>query len=104
MDRPAFLTGSRVYSSPRLNSDVDVVIRVDAELLNVLQANSDPEYREGYSYGQAAAASLRFSNLNLICTTTDQKYDAWKRARDRCQGEAPCTRERAVVIHKEEGV
>jgi predicted nucleotidyltransferase len=95
--RLPFVTGSRVYGTPRPDSDVDLVVVADFDddfFVSVLWDFADD--RDGSDCG-----SLHFEKLNLISVEPDE-YDRWKRARDRCLAEKPVTRERAIEIHKEE--
>lgn len=79
----SFLTGSRVYGTPREDSDIDLVVLVrhsEIAILEKLSENttdkvvctSDKEH--GLSSG-----SFRFGQINLIAVTKPEHYDIWKR-------------------------
>ena len=62
----SFITGSRVYGTPRPDSDVDLVILTEEGTATALRTLSD---------GKGA---IRFGKLNLVvCTTTDE-YAVWR--------------------------
>lgn len=82
----AFLTGSRVYGSPRGNSDIDLVVFLTPRELEELRqvADSSDEDRidkkdsdGGPQFMNGPAASLRFGKLNLICVTDPLAYAVW---------------------------
>ena len=61
------LTGSRVYGSPRIDSDVDLVVLVDKETAKKLEDLSD-----GGTY------PVKFGTLNLILVTDERSFEVWK--------------------------
>ncbi len=68
----AFLTGSEVYGVPNSKSDVDLVVRVDAETAKKLRSLSDtPTERNGI-------VIVRFGKLNLILCETDDQLAVWR--------------------------
>ena len=89
MDRPSFLTGSRVYGTPSDQSDLDLVIRVSPEDMETLKKASDN-----------GRLPIRFGKLNLICCVDEAHYDAFAEARRECLMASPVTRDEAVEIHK----
>ena len=66
----AFLTGSRVYGTPREDSDLDLVVFVDEDTKKALRAMSDSNTK------------LMYGGLNLIAVTTKAEYDAWYKGTD----------------------
>lgn len=95
-----FFTGSRVYGSPTTRSDVDLVLLCSAAEFATLKQAKGSDLGSGYP-DSSRSKSLRFDKLNLIATPHQDVFDAWREARDRCMAEAPCSRDRAVEIHKE---
>lgn len=90
----AFLTGSYVYGSPTKHSDVDLVIRVDQETFDQLIDLSD-----------AGKLPVKFSDLNLILAETDDKYNAWLYAKEKCVERMAAlkrklTKDEAIEIHE----
>lgn len=71
----AFITGSRAYGDPRLDSDVDLVIRCSPDLeatLRYLSDFKDPTERSN------PTRPIRFGRLNLITCTTDEQFAVWR--------------------------
>lgn len=64
----AFLIGSRVYGTPREDSDIDLVVRMDPETAAALCIAS----------GVGVMAPLRFGPLNIIYAVTDEQYESWR--------------------------
>lgn len=82
----AFATGSRVFGEPRQDSDLDLVILVDAFTLNLLQGMAEvDENAEATGYAGAVSACLRFGKLNIIATTEVSLYLAWKEGTEECE-------------------
>lgn len=99
----AFLTGSHAYGLPRADSDVDIVVLVDAEGLDVLRRASgrDPD-KECESRGSAHNAvergdSLMFGKVNLICPPNRAQFDAWHTATVNLRVRRPVTRDEAIA-------
>lgn len=89
----AILTGSHAYGTTTPESDVDLVVLVDAETKDKLLA--------------IGGLPCRFGDLNLIPVTTQNELDCWKEATRRCIELAdsrlftlPFTRDDALEIHK----
>lgn len=63
----AFITGSRAYGRPGLNSDVDLVVLVDEatarELIRLSEHKKEP---------------VRFGSLNLILCVDETEYAVWR--------------------------
>jgi len=84
----AFITGSHAYGAPRSNSDVDLVVLVDADTQCLLQRESGD-------------GPIRFGRLNLIAVTSERLFAAWKLGTEQLIEERnwtgqPISRERAV--------
>lgn len=89
----SFITGSRVYGSPRDDSDLDIVVLVNPELAKLLADLCDP-----MKPGEKGV--YRFGKLNLIVTFTQEEFACWKIATDdlialSLKGN-PATREEAI--------
>lgn len=106
MSANAFITGSRAYGTPSPGSDVDLVVFVDAETLASLRtaaafpigpAQDGPSAKDTGADG----ASLRFGALNVIATTSRQRFDSWASGTRMLKGLAPVTRSVAVAAFKE---
>lgn len=75
----SFLTGSRVYGSPREDSDYDLVVLIDKDDANRLATGSDDGIGElAAKYGQEVT-NLQFGKLNLILVYTQEEFDFWRR-------------------------
>lgn len=90
----SFLTGSRVYGTPKPDSDYDLVVDMDPETaLDVRKAA-----------GVKPGMPIRFGVLNLIPVTSEAEYDAWLDATAACVDKrntsGPLTRDEAITIHK----
>lgn len=93
-----FMTGSRVYSFPKEDSDIDLVALISGDELRELEALADnhdtldspggEEYEDG--------RSLRFGRLNLLCITEIQHFKVWKLGTEQLEAKKPVTREYAV--------
>jgi len=95
-----FVTGSQVYGTPTPGkSDIDVVVLISPDDIIKLYDMDEVDQDEHHC---SADTSIRFGKLNLITCTTEEEFQAWWRARERCIKEKPVTRDRAIEIHKEE--
>lgn len=65
----AFLTGSREYGTPRLDSDIDLVIYCNEKVARLLVAEREQT--------EPASKAIRFGKLNLIVCIEKPVYDAW---------------------------
>lgn len=74
----SFVTGSRMYGTPREDSDIDLVILVARHEMNMLKNHCDENLSLdlGDKYGPQSA-SLKFGKLNLIVTTDEAVFAAW---------------------------
>lgn len=83
----AFLTGSRVYGTPRPDSDIDLVILVDGLTGDALELLKEGD------------GAIRFGRLNLIACYDKQDFLNWKKGTDQLREiarlEGPVTREQA---------
>lgn len=105
MNRPAFLTGSRVYGTPREDSDLDLVVYMPGTAEDkLLEAVADKfgQLKDTTYHDAVPNVPYTFGKLNLIVCVSVERYESFFRARTRCLQEAPVTRERAIEIHKEE--
>lgn len=73
-----FISGSYAYGSPYDHSDLDVVLKVDDDLLKALIYVSDQSGSDIGRYHEHT--SLRFGNLNIIACHTDDAYVKWSLA------------------------
>lgn len=88
----ALLTGSRVYGTPRLDSDIDLVVLMDKVTYLQLAERSE------------RGPVLRFGALNIIPVEDEKQLGLWQRGTAQCLSEAPCSRVRAKVIFNALGV
>lgn len=96
------LTGSRVYGTPRLDSDVDMVVLIeDPEDYYILAQESEfntqgAKLRADQSYN---GRSLRFGKLNIIAVLKDEMvFEAWRKGTDFLKSIRPVTKEQACLI------
>lgn len=96
-------TGSRVYGTPREDSDEDyVVIATDDEVQKMKPYADSWHTEDGGSAGGSPAvfATLRFGRINLICVETADQFRVWRTGTEFLAGVAsakgPVTREFAV--------
>jgi hypothetical protein len=98
----AFLTGSRAYGTPRVNSDVDVVVRTTPELIDTINLFAFPETT--FDWYENDSVSFKFGNLNLICVKSDVVYEAWKTGTDELTNKSPVSREDAITAFEALGI
>lgn len=91
----AFFGGSRVYSIPREDSDLDLVMKVSKEMLPVLALMADDVHK-----WSETNTSYRFGNLNIIAVTTLKEYFQWAAGRKECFDNRPVTKDEASRIHE----
>lgn len=90
----AFLTGSRVYGTPRDESDIDLMI-----------LTSDDDYAALCNWGTVRNASgeqcdwqsLRFERLNIISTSDPDRFEVWRKITNDLAARAPVTKEEAIA-------
>ena len=97
----AFVTGSRVYGTPREDSDIDLAVFVTIKELNLLCIMADEVPDVPDSGGEDVSRSLRFGKLNLLCFTDETEFQAWREATDELIQRCPATREDAVRLIQE---
>lgn len=79
-----FMTGSQLYGRPRDDSDVDIVLLVDENLLHLLAEKAGRHLATDQYDDKPESASLTFGQLNLICVTASEEYDAWLEGTEEC--------------------
>ena len=96
-------TGSRVYGTPRTNSDFDWVLYVAGilpEEFKPLQLQATVDGLKGGDIGSYDAkgvdAVLRFDCVNLLCCTAEWQMAAWKKGNAILIRDRPVTRDKAV--------
>ena len=67
----SFITGSRAYGNPKKDSDIDLVIRVDPSMAQILRKLSDDS-------GETGEKPCRFGRLNLILAESDLEFAVWR--------------------------
>lgn len=87
-----FLTGSRVYGTPREDSDYDVVIGVTQEAFDALIETSNLEDKTVYG----DTVTIRHGKLNLIITTCERQWSIWRLGTSILKGRGIVTRDEAV--------
>jgi hypothetical protein len=93
----SFLTGSRVYGTPREDSDIDLVIQLPIDDQNkLIEIGDEAGIQLDDEYPQ-----VRFGKLQIIMVTTDWEFAAWKHATQNLIKQAPVTREKAIETIKE---
>lgn len=90
---PAFLTGSRVYGTPRLASDIDLVVLADTTVIDKLVEVIRFVNIEDYQY--ADCVSIRAGRLNLLFCTSVVQYEKWKIGTAELIEKKPVTKEKA---------
>lgn len=81
-----FLTGSRVYGTPKEDSDLDMVILIEEEEERdyILALKDNPN-----------AKMTMFGNINLIVVKSEDEYYAWKSATELLESKKPVTKKKA---------
>lgn len=106
----SFFTGSRIYGTPKPESDLDLCLLVTDREYDLLAALADrsPDHKTflaGSEAGQGKwntkTRSFRFGRLNILATTDTEMYRAWKSATEGLQKAqeimGPVSREQAVA-------
>jgi len=94
MSRPAFITGSHAYGTPRPDSDVDLVVFVG---VNCCQKLCDLG-QEGSRVLAEGDGKAFFGKLNLILVTDEKQFELWAKGTAELQLKAltkPVTRDEA---------
>lgn len=104
----ACLTGSRVYGTPRHDSDLDCVILVEnQEDMNLLvwsqdfnrSANNNSFFMDENAGQGYCGKSLRFGNMNVIAVLRDERvFEAWRVGTDFLRQIKPVTKEQACLV------
>ncbi len=95
-----FLTGSRIYGTPRADSDIDLVILADPVTLIVLRTLA-PETESKYAEDSTDIA-FKFGNLNVIAFSDPVKFQAWRNATIKLTDISPVTRDVAIKVIDDE--
>lgn len=99
----SFVTGSRAYGTPRVDSDIDLVCMVgsddwetiiEAARDEIVITEGDPEYT-------SVSAVLRFGKLNLILVSDREDYNIWMEGTRELKARRPITRDEAKALFKE---
>ncbi len=101
----SFLTGSRAYGTPRVDSDIDLVVLVSQDDANVLwHNNGDSSLPASQNFD---APTLRFGDLNLIAIIDDEdgrkQFEIWRDVTEALKQRAPVTKEEAIKAFDEAG-
>lgn len=98
---PSMFTGSYVYGKPNNDSDVDIVLLVNAGQLKTLRRLADKSLMpanntESDGTGEISAASLRFGRINLIAVTDPVMFAVWEKGTNQLAKKRPVTRRDAI--------
>lgn len=101
-DFKAFITGSHAYGTPGPDSDVDVVVRCDLDVVAKLTALLDQPVADetgepGKDYPQL---QVRSGRLNLLLCASDERFEIWREGTADLRALAPVTRDAAVAHFK----
>lgn len=98
----AILTGSRVYGTPRPDSDVDLVVYAGNGDFGLVEMIADKIAVQVPNYGDYGSDTLclRFGKLNLILESDYAKFASWRDGTAQLKARAPVTREEAVAHFK----
>lgn len=88
----ALFTGSRVYGTPRADSDLDMVLLVSKEEHELLKELCDSPGRSD----RKTSSSFKFGMLNIIAVENPKDYKAWRIGTKKLKRIAPVTRASAV--------
>lgn len=91
----AFMTGSRVYGKPDMDSDWDMVLMANDSIIEELIDACDGDEEYEFDEEGEVSYSIRFGNLNLIVLQKNQ-FKAWKDATEELIQRKPVTRDQAV--------
>lgn len=94
----AFITGSRAYGTPRSDSDIDVVVRIEQPEIDKLKRLGIIGFTTpNNQYDIRSGCQFRTGPLNLICIPDDNYFAAWKRGTEELAGRRPVTRDDAIA-------
>jgi hypothetical protein len=71
----SFLTGSRVYGTPKPESDIDLCVLLTYDEIEKLREFSDTKLPASRS---PSSVSLRFGKLNIIATDDEKVFAEWR--------------------------
>lgn len=97
----AHLGGSRIYGTPRSDSDVDMCVLVTEEEARILGDNADEPNGLRPGWG---SFPVRYGRLNIIVCTDPDVYARWLAGRDELRRSAPVTRDQAKAVFARLGV
>lgn len=92
-----FITGSQAYGTPGPDSDIDLVILCDKEVVDKLQLFSDHSGQDAMEeYYNDGLPCLYFGKLNIIFVCNLGLFEVWKKATEFLAAKKPVTREQAI--------
>jgi predicted nucleotidyltransferase len=100
-DYRAFVTGSRRYGHAKPDSDLDLVVLVDPADLELMRQVTSAAVIAPEEYKDSGSVSMRFGNLNLICTTRKEAYDVWLEGTEELEARKPVLRDDAIKLFQE---
>lgn len=117
MNANAFLTGSRKYGTPRLDSDYDLCVLVSDDDFQELKRLYKPDRNvfgrlvswiwkghedenESTNGDGTVGFPLKFGPLNLLVFRSEELFLAWLRGTNECLQKTPRTRDEAIAIIK----
>jgi hypothetical protein len=97
------LTGSRVYGTPRQDSDLDMVVLIedqnDYNLLYNMGGQHSTNQTRLHTDQLYNGVSMRFGNLNVIAILNDERtFKAWEAGTEFLKKIAPVTKETACMV------
>jgi hypothetical protein len=98
-----FVTGSHAYGTPRLDSDIDLVVYGSMHTLDALATQHEsarPKHPGEQYHDMLRSGCLYFGRLNLIFITDTKLFDAWRAATEWLTRRKPVDREYAIRVHR----
>lgn len=97
-DKRSFVTGSQAYGTPTKSSDIDVVVYLSVDDMERLAKANELDFGKVVTdYGEGVgSACLQFGKLNLICVSSEQSFEIWRKGTEDLIKRKPVTREEAV--------
>ena len=99
-ERKPFVTGSRVYGTPRKDSDLDVVVRADEYVIRIIESIVG---RSASDYDHKSV-SVQAGPINLHLCATDEEYDRWEKGTKSAEVVKPIDRETAKKLMRVHGI
>lgn len=97
----AHLTGSRVYGTPRVDSDVDLCVLLPPEDARIIGAEADvPHQLED----DQLSFPVRYGKLNLLVCVDEFTFMQWERVRSLLMIQKPVTRDEAKTMFQSFGL